>query len=62
MSKPPHPWWKSATVYQIYPASFLDATGDGTVDLAGIIAKLDYLKDLGVELSPIYRSPLADMM
>ncbi|KAG1894741.1 glycoside hydrolase family 13 protein [Suillus fuscotomentosus] len=64
MSKPPHPWWKSATVYQIYPASFLDANGDGTGDLAGIIAKLDYLKDLGVDviwLSPIYRSPLADM-
>jgi alpha-glucosidase len=64
MSTPPHPWWKSATVYQIYPASFLDANGDGTGDLAGIIAKLDYLKDLGVDviwLSPIYRSPLADM-
>ncbi|KAG2367105.1 glycoside hydrolase family 13 protein [Suillus spraguei] len=64
MSMPPHPWWKSATVYQIYPTSFLDANGDGTGDLAGIIAKLDYLKDLGVDvlwLSPIYRSPLADM-
>ncbi|KAG2126091.1 glycoside hydrolase family 13 protein [Suillus cothurnatus] len=64
MSTPPHPWWKSATVYQIYPASFLDANGDGTGDLAGIITKLDYLKDLGVDviwLSPIYRSPLADM-
>ncbi|KAG2134183.1 glycoside hydrolase family 13 protein [Suillus bovinus] len=64
MSPLPHPWWKSATVYQIYPASFLDANGDGTGDLAGIIAKLDYLKDLGVDviwLSPIYRSPLADM-
>ncbi|KAG2072103.1 glycoside hydrolase family 13 protein [Suillus decipiens] len=61
---PPHPWWKSATVYQIFPASFLDANGDGTGDLAGIIAKLDYLKDLGVDviwLSPIYRSPLVDM-
>ncbi|OAX36276.1 glycoside hydrolase family 13 protein [Rhizopogon vinicolor AM-OR11-026] len=64
MSAPQHPWWKSATVYQIYPASFLDANGDGTGDLAGITAKLDYLKDLGVDviwLSPIYRSPLADM-
>ncbi|KAG2351366.1 glycoside hydrolase superfamily [Suillus spraguei] len=64
MPMPPHPWWKSATVYQIFPASFLDANGDGTGDLAGIIAKLDYIKDLGVDviwLSPIYRSPLADM-
>ncbi|KAJ8588351.1 glycoside hydrolase, partial [Rhizopogon salebrosus TDB-379] len=64
MSVSPHPWWKSATVYQIYPASFLDANGDGTGDLAGITTKLDYLKDLGVDviwLSPIYRSPLADM-
>ncbi|KAG2091204.1 glycoside hydrolase superfamily, partial [Suillus discolor] len=52
------------TVYQVYPSSFLDVNGDGTGDLAGIIAKFDYLKDLGVDviwLSPIYRSPLADM-
>ena len=64
--EPPFPraWWKSAVVYQIYPASFLDSNGDGVGDLNGIYAKLDYLKDLGVDilwLSPIYRSPQADM-
>ncbi|KAL4064774.1 glycoside hydrolase family 13 protein [Scleroderma yunnanense] len=63
---PPSPraWWKSATVYQIYPSSFFDSNGDGIGDLNGIHAKLDYLKDLGVDilwLSPIYRSPQADM-
>lgn len=63
---PPSPraWWKSAVVYQIYPTSFFDSNGDGIGDLNGIHAKLDYLKDLGVDvlwLSPIYRSPLADM-
>ncbi|KAG6916972.1 hypothetical protein DXG01_004400 [Tephrocybe rancida] len=59
-----HAWWKSAVVYQIYPISFFDSNGDGIGDLNGIHAKLDYLKDLGVDvlwLSPIYRSPLADM-
>ncbi|KAI9461128.1 glycoside hydrolase family 13 protein [Boletus coccyginus] len=65
-SEPPFPraWWKSAVVYQIYPASFLDSNGDGIGDLNGIHAKLDYLKDLGVDvlwLCPIYRSPQADM-
>ncbi|KAF9449623.1 glycoside hydrolase family 13 protein [Macrolepiota fuliginosa MF-IS2] len=57
-------WWKEAIVYQIYPISFFDSNGDGIGDLNGIFAKLDYLKDLGVDvlwLSPIYRSPLADM-
>ncbi|EKM75213.1 hypothetical protein AGABI1DRAFT_123320 [Agaricus bisporus var. burnettii JB137-S8] len=57
-------WWKEAIVYQIYPISFFDSNGDGIGDLKGIHAKLDYLKDLGVDvlwLSPIYRSPLADM-
>ncbi|KXN81390.1 Oligo-1,6-glucosidase [Leucoagaricus sp. SymC.cos] len=59
-----HTWWKEAVVYQIYPISFFDSNGDGIGDLNGIHAKLDYLKDLGVDvlwLSPIYRSPLADM-
>lgn len=57
-------WWKEAVVYQIYPTSFLDSNGDGLGDLNGIYSKLDYLKDLGVTvlwLSPIYKSPLADM-
>ena len=60
----PHPWWKSAVIYQIYPISFSDSNGDGIGDLQGIRGKLDYLKDLGVDviwLCPIYRSPLADM-
>ena len=56
-------WWHDKTAYQIYPKSFFDTDGDGIGDLPGIIEKLDYLKDLGVDivwLSPIYRSPLAD--
>jgi 1,4-alpha-glucan branching enzyme len=58
------PWWKSSVIYQIYPVSFFDSNGDGLGDLNGIYAKLDYLKDLGVDvlwLCPIYKSPLADM-
>jgi oligo-1,6-glucosidase/alpha-glucosidase len=57
------PWWKRTTVYQIYPRSFADANGDGIGDLPGIIGKLDYLKELGVEtvwLSPFFQSPQAD--
>lgn len=56
-------WWHGKTAYQIYPKSFLDTNGDGIGDLPGIISRLDYLKDLGVDiiwLSPIYVSPLAD--
>ena len=56
-------WWKKSVVYQIYPKSFLDTNGDGIGDLQGIIYKLDYLKNLGVDvlwLSPIYASPQAD--
>lgn len=59
-----HRWWKEAVVYQIYPASFLDTNGDGWGDVPGITKKLDYLKDLGVDVvwvSPIYKSPQADM-
>ncbi|KAF2688107.1 glycoside hydrolase family 13 protein [Lentithecium fluviatile CBS 122367] len=59
-----HRWWKEAVVYQIYPASFLDTNGDGWGDVPGITQKLDYLKDLGVDViwvSPIYKSPQADM-
>src|SRR5512134_725515 len=57
-------WWKECVVYQIYPRSFCDSNGDGIGDLRGIISKLDYLKELGVNvvwLSPIYRSPMDDM-
>ncbi|KAJ6451057.1 larval visceral protein-like protein D CG8694-PA [Mycena sanguinolenta] len=60
----PETWWKDAVVYQMYPLSFSDTNGDGFGDLGGIAKKLDYLKNLGVDvvwLSPIYRSPLADM-
>ena len=56
-------WWHEKIGYQIYPKSFYDTNGDGIGDLPGIIEKLDYLKDLGVDiiwLSPCYRSPLAD--
>jgi len=56
-------WWKESVVYQIYPRSFCDSNGDGIGDLRGIINKLDYLKQLGVDviwLSPVYKSPNDD--
>jgi len=56
-------WWKHAIFYQIYPRSFLDSNGDGIGDIQGIISKLDYLRDLGIDaiwLSPIYVSPNHD--
>jgi len=56
-------WWKRGVIYQIYPRSFADSNGDGIGDLPGIIEKLDYLADLGVDaiwLSPIHPSPMAD--
>lgn len=56
-------WWKESVIYQIYPKSFCDANGDGIGDIQGIISKLDYLKELGVDvlwLSPIYASPQVD--
>ena len=56
-------WWHDKVAYQIYPKSFLDTNGDGVGDLPGIISKLDYLKELGVDIiwiSPIYRSPFVD--
>lgn len=56
-------WWHEKTAYQIYPKSFKDTNKDGIGDLRGIIQKLDYLKELGIDiiwLSPIYSSPLAD--
>ena len=56
-------WWKEAIVYQIYPRSFYDSNGDGIGDLNGITSKLDYLKELGIDviwLSPVYKSPNDD--
>ncbi|ABM04120.1 dextran glucosidase [Psychromonas ingrahamii 37] len=56
-------WWHNAVVYQIYPHSFMDANHDGIGDLAGIISKLDYLKQLGINviwLSPVFKSPMDD--
>ncbi|KAH8175328.1 alpha amylase, catalytic domain-containing protein [Sarocladium implicatum] len=58
------PWWKEATFYQVYPASFKDSNGDGWGDLPGLISKIDYLQDLGVDVvwvSPIFDSPQKDM-
>ena len=65
MPLPPNaPWWKTGVIYQIYPRSFKDTTGNGVGDLRGVIEKLDYLGDtLGVDalwLSPFYPSPMAD--
>lgn len=56
-------WWKNVVGYQIYPRSFKDSNGDGIGDLQGIIEKLPYLKELGVDflwLNPIYTSPNVD--
>lgn len=56
-------WWHDKVAYQIYPKSFQDSNGDGIGDLRGIIRRLDYLKDLGVDIiwiSPIYKSPFVD--
>jgi len=57
------PWWKGASIYQIYPRSFYDSTGDGTGDLIGIKTKLEYVAELGVDaiwVSPFFQSPMAD--
>ncbi len=57
-------WWKEGVVYQIYPRSFSDSDGDGIGDLRGIVERLDYLQELGVDviwLSPVYKSPNDDM-
>ncbi len=56
-------WWKESVVYQIYPRSFSDSNGDGIGDLQGIISRLDYIKNLGIDviwLSPVYKSPNDD--
>lgn len=57
------PWWRGATIYQVYPRSFADSNGDGIGDLPGITAKLDYIASLGVDavwLSPFFTSPMKD--
>jgi len=56
-------WWHNAVVYQIYPLSFQDSNGDGIGDIPGIISRLDYLQELGIDaiwLSPVYASPNDD--
>jgi len=57
-------WWRGAAIYQIYPRSFQDTTGDGSGDLRGVIRRLPYVASLGVDavwLSPFFKSPMADM-
>ena len=56
-------WFRDAIIYQIYPRSFKDSNNDGIGDIKGVIEKLDYLKDLGINcvwMSPIYESPMDD--
>ncbi len=63
LDKTKHGWWQSAVLYQIYPKSFLDTTGSGIGDLQGVISKLDYLQELGIDgiwLSPVCASPQVD--
>jgi alpha-glucosidase len=63
MTSPSDTWWRGAVLYQIYPRSFMDASEDGVGDLAGVTAKLDYIKSLGVDgvwLSPFFKSPMRD--
>lgn len=64
MSDTTNPWWKEATIYQIYPASFQDSNGDGIGDLPGILSRINYLKETGADaiwISPMYNSPQRDM-
>lgn len=60
---PTAPWWRGASIYQIYPRSFADSNADGIGDLPGLAARLDYVAELGVDaiwISPFFRSPMAD--
>ncbi|PON20154.1 alpha-glucosidase [Trichoderma gamsii] len=59
-----HPWWKEASIYQVYPASFQDSNGDGIGDLPGVLSRIDYIKDTGADaiwICPMYNSPQKDM-
>ena len=59
----PLKWWETAVIYQIYPRSFQDSTGDGIGDLRGITSRLDYISNLGVDaiwISPFFKSPQKD--
>lgn len=63
IAKDKHPWWKNAVIYEVYLRSFYDSNGDGIGDLPGLISKLDYLQDLGIDaiwLSPVNPSPMVD--
>ena len=63
LDKTKYGWWKNAVFYQIYPKSFQDTNGDGVGDLPGIISRLDYLAELGIDgiwLSPVCQSPQVD--
>ncbi|MFM8897408.1 MAG: alpha-amylase family glycosyl hydrolase, partial [Actinomycetota bacterium] len=56
-------WWRNSAIYQVYPRSFQDSNNDGEGDLRGVISRLGYLKELGIDaiwLSPFYRSPNKD--
>ncbi|MDR7103314.1 alpha-amylase family glycosyl hydrolase [Croceicoccus sp. BE223] len=62
-NNPNRPWWRGATIYQIYPRSFMDSNGDGIGDLPGITSRLDYVASLGVDaiwVSPFFLSPMKD--
>jgi len=63
MSQSPTPWWQGAVIYQVYPRSFCDSSGDGVGDLAGLLDRLDHIASLGVDavwVSPFFPSPMAD--
>ena len=63
MQEPDLEWWRGSVIYQVYPRSFADSNGDGVGDLPGLIDRLDYLVELGVDalwLSPVLQSPMKD--
>jgi alpha-glucosidase len=63
MTIPDIKWWQSTVIYQIYPRSFQDSNGDGVGDLRGVLRRLDYVVELGIDaiwISPVFPSPMAD--